>query len=259
MTRNNYIFKPNIATKSPIDLGYYLAGLIEGDGHFSKNQLIISGHENDFQFFETLQSLLGYGKISKYTNGRALRFVISSKAGLQRVILLCNGKFVGWHKFNQLLKHNYDKWLNIVLQEPKDENLALNNFWLCGFIEADGCFNITIRKCNTSITKTRVDLRLTMGQKDKYLLERIQPLLAAVHIYESKNTKNPHFRLTISGYKRLPAVIRYFDKYALQTRKYVHYRIFRRCFRFMQFKKHINFKGLKQVKHMQHTLSSVYK
>jgi hypothetical protein len=27
------------------DLGHYLAGLIEGDGHFSKEQLIISGHK----------------------------------------------------------------------------------------------------------------------------------------------------------------------------------------------------------------------
>jgi len=64
-----------------------------------------------------------------------------------------------------LLKHNYSKHLNIVLQQPKDKNMALNNFWFCGFIEADGCFNITIRKCNTGTTKTRVDLRLTILKK----------------------------------------------------------------------------------------------
>lgn len=133
-----------------------------GDGHFSKNQLIISGHEkNGYAFFNSLKLLLGCGEISKYTKGRALRFVVSSKAGLLRVIGLCNGKFVGWNKSNQLLKHSYDKGFNIILKQPKTENLALNNFWLCGFIEADGCFNITIRKCNTNTTKTRVDLRLS--------------------------------------------------------------------------------------------------
>jgi hypothetical protein len=43
-------------------------------------------------------------------------------------------EFVGWNKFNPLLKHNYDKRFNITLKQPKNENLALNNFWLCGFI-----------------------------------------------------------------------------------------------------------------------------
>lgn len=70
-----------LSPKSKTDLGYYLAGLIEGDGHFSKNQLIISGHENDYLFFESLKNLLGYGKVSKYTKGRALRFVVSSNGG----------------------------------------------------------------------------------------------------------------------------------------------------------------------------------
>jgi hypothetical protein len=99
----------------------------------------------------------------------------------------------------------------------------------------DGCFNITIRKCNTSITKTRVDLRLTIAQKDKYLLEQIQRIFTTSQIYQAKNVKNTHYRLTISGYKRLPMVIYYFDTYPLQTRKYTHYRMFRRCLRFMQF------------------------
>jgi hypothetical protein len=51
MIKNNRIFKSNIIPKSQIDLGYYLAGLIEGDGHFSKKQLIISGHQSDYEFF----------------------------------------------------------------------------------------------------------------------------------------------------------------------------------------------------------------
>jgi hypothetical protein len=207
MTKNNCILKSNITPKSETDLGYYLAGFIEGDGHFSKNQLIISGHENDYAFFNILKLQLEYGAISKYTKGRALRFVVSNKAGLQRVITLCNGKFVGWNKFNQLLKHNYDKRLNIALKQPKNKNLGLNNYWLCGFIEADGCFSITIRKCNSSTTKVRVDLRLTIAQKEKYLLELIQQKFSTAKIYSSKKPKNPHFRLTISGYKRLPAVI----------------------------------------------------
>ena len=55
MAKNNWVLKSTIAPRSDTDLGYYLAGLIEGDGHFSKNQLIISGHENDYEFYQNLR------------------------------------------------------------------------------------------------------------------------------------------------------------------------------------------------------------
>lgn len=237
--KQTMIFKSNIMPKSQIDLGWYLAGLIEGDGHFSKKQLIISGHLKDYVFFKALETNVGYGTTRKYSRGQALRFVISSKAGLRHVLSLCNGKWLGEYKYNQLIKHNYDKWLNFTLCRPNTD-FALNNFWFCGFIESDGCFNISLRKCNTSTTKMRVELRLTISQKHKFLLEQIQQVLKTTQIYESKNINNKHFRLTISGYTRLHKVINYFDTYALQTHKYEHYRLFRRCFRFMQLKKHLN-------------------
>lgn len=70
---------------------------------------------------------------------------------------------------------------------------------------------------------------------------------------------NKHFRLTISGYKRLPVIIYYFDTYCLQTCKYVHYRLFRRSFRFMQFKKHLFPEGFKVIKIFKACLQNVYK
>lgn len=251
-------FKSNIIPKTSVDLGYYLAGLIEGDGHFSKRQLIISGHQNDYEFFKILSPMLGYGTVSNYSKGRGLRFVISSKTGLRHVLSLCNGKFLGLHKYHQLVAHNWDQWLNIPLLPPSN-SLTLDNYWLCGFIEADGCFNITIRKCNTSATKRRVDLRLTIAQKDTFLLQRIQQVFQATQIYESRNKDSKHFRLTIAGYNRLPRVICYFDTYPLQTRKYIHYRLFRRSFRFMQFKKHLISEKLSIVKTFQTDIQNVYK
>lgn len=136
-------------------------------------------------FFKTLSILLGYGTVSQYSKGHGLRFVISSKTGLYHVVCLCNGKFVGYHKYNQLINHNYEQWLNITLLPPT-KKFTLNNFWFCGFIDADGCFSIIVRKCNTSTTKTPVDLRLTIAQKDKFLLEQIQRIFETPHIYESK-------------------------------------------------------------------------
>jgi hypothetical protein len=63
------------------DLGYYLAGLIEGDGHFSKKQLIISCHNGDNICFKQLIKHVGYGTLRPYSTGRASRFVICNKTG----------------------------------------------------------------------------------------------------------------------------------------------------------------------------------
>lgn len=90
-------FKSTYQTlQSQTELGHYLAGLIEGDGHFSKNQLIISSHIKDKPVLEALRKHVGYGTIKPYSQqSNALRFVISSKAGLRRVLKLINGKLNG--------------------------------------------------------------------------------------------------------------------------------------------------------------------
>lgn len=101
------------------------------DGHFSKNQLIISclpgTGSNDADHFKRLLILLGYGSLKPYSRssegGRALRFVISSNAGLKHVLNLINGKFVGVNKYNQLLKHDYASKLHILLLPPRNGRL----------------------------------------------------------------------------------------------------------------------------------------
>lgn len=136
--------------------------------------------------------------------GRALRFVICNRAGLKHTLKRINGKFVGYNKYNQLLKHGYDKKLNLTIKPPQP--LTLTDFWLCGFIDGDGCFNITIRKCTTSTTKSRVVIRLTVAQKHRFILDQIQQAFNATKLYVASNAahKNKHFRLTIAGYKRIP-------------------------------------------------------
>lgn len=256
METHVYVFKYK-SLVSQLDLGYYLAGLIEADGHFSKNQLIISCHSNDSDHFKQLLNSVGYGSLKPYSKGKALRFVISSVAGLKHVLNLINGKFVGFNKYNQLLKHDYANKLRMTFVPPQP--FVLNNCWLAGFIDGDGCFNITIRKCPTNKYRMRVDLRVTVAQKDRFILDQIKKAFDTCKIYVCRNKKNPHFRLTISGIKRLNKLIAYFDNIMLQTGKITHYRIFRRCFRFMQFKKHLNLSGLQQIKTWQQLLVNVYK
>ena len=127
----------NKSRNDPTDLAYYLAGLIESDGCFSRNKLEIVYHIKDLQAAYRLRTYLGYGSVYKHSSKKAIRFTISCKAGLRRVVNLCNGKFVTESKINQLIQHNYETKLGLTILPPTGV-LNLNNSWLAGFIDADG-------------------------------------------------------------------------------------------------------------------------
>jgi len=60
------------------DFGYYLAGLIDGDGHFSSaEQLVITFHNLDVYLAYYIKKRLGYGSVKKVKNKKAVIFVIS--------------------------------------------------------------------------------------------------------------------------------------------------------------------------------------
>ena len=92
--------KNNILNFTREDQGYYLAGLIEGDGCFSADRLRIIFHLKDFKVAQNLQTCLGFGQIYRLKNQQCVEFRIGTKAGLKYLLNLINGKFVGSEKIN---------------------------------------------------------------------------------------------------------------------------------------------------------------
>nr|YP_636196.1 hypothetical protein PsakCp023 [Tupiella akineta]AAV80620.1 hypothetical protein [Tupiella akineta] len=103
----------NITTFNENNLGFYLAGLIEKDGGFSKTDLRITFHLKDRINAENLQKAIGFGQVYRRKN-QAVTRNSSIKEGLQRVLHLTNGRFVGPFKINQLKKHNSKKKNNMI-------------------------------------------------------------------------------------------------------------------------------------------------
>jgi hypothetical protein len=94
--------------------GYYLAGLIDGDGHFSsKQQLVIVFNSLDVSLAYYIKKRLGFGSVKKVKNKNAFLLVIAARAGLEKVINLINGKFRTENKFNQITNNilNHPKYL----------------------------------------------------------------------------------------------------------------------------------------------------
>jgi hypothetical protein len=105
--------------------GHYLAGLIDGDGHFSsKQQLVIVFHSLDVSLAYYIKKRLGFGSVKKVKDKNAFLLVIVAREGLEKVINLINGKFRTENKFNQITNNilNHPKYLEF----SKKINLNLN-------------------------------------------------------------------------------------------------------------------------------------
>lgn len=67
------------------DLGYYLAGLIEGDGYIGERGFEVIFHESDVATAYYIKKRIGYGSISKVKDKKACKLSIFHKKGVERV------------------------------------------------------------------------------------------------------------------------------------------------------------------------------
>lgn len=86
--------------------GHYLAGLIDGDGHFSvQQQLVISFHALDAPLAYYVKRRLNYGSVRAVKSKQAYTLVVSSRQGLDVVLALINGKLRTKHRYNQVINN----------------------------------------------------------------------------------------------------------------------------------------------------------
>lgn len=233
-------------------LGYYLAGLIDGDGHFSKAlQLVIVFSSSDAFLAYNLKERLGYGNVKKVKDKNAYLWIISNKEGLLHVINLINGKLRTEHRFNQVLNNilshtRYkDQNLNFTMADLASPTKSNNfdNHWLAGFSDADASFQI---KFINRITRNKPEIRLNyqIDQKSDLLLIRIKEYLGG-NIGYRKSQDTYYYGSTNFGSAR--KVIQYFDQYHLQSRKHISYLRWRKVYRLIQNKEHLTEKGLAKI------------
>jgi hypothetical protein len=166
--------KNNIKQKKPKNLeefAYFLAGLIDADGHINKKELAITFHANDISVAYYLKKVIGIGSIRKLKNGRAYNFEIYSKKGLSQVIKLITNKLRLPLRIDQFNTHLVPK---IGCKPTKQDNSCLlNNHWLAGLIQGDGSFQIKLLKVKTKLG-LRVQLTMQISLKTNLLLKAIQ-------------------------------------------------------------------------------------
>ena len=132
-------------------LGYYLAGLIDGDGHFSKaQQLVITFSSPDAFLAYYLKGRLGYGNVRKVKDKNAYLLIVSNEKGMLNIIHLINGKLRTEHRFNQVVNNvlSHTKYADQNIHFTIDSSKNFDNHWLAGFSDASHTtFEIQLLTC----------------------------------------------------------------------------------------------------------------
>nr|YP_010044487.1 hypothetical protein J6816_mgp04 [Tolypocladium guangdongense]QPF24431.1 hypothetical protein [Tolypocladium guangdongense] len=160
-------------------LGYYLAGLIEGDGSIILRKgekesvspkIVFTYGKNEIFMYEKLNKILNTGVIYKEKN-EVYRYSITSSEAVIRIINLINGKF---RTPKILALHhaidNLNKWREAnLLKLPLDTSSLDSNAWLAGFIDADGHFSIKLTGSygsDSSESRGRVQCIFSINQSE---------------------------------------------------------------------------------------------
>ena len=235
------------------DFGHYLAGLIDGDGHFSKiPQLVIVFNKLDASLAYFIKGRIGYGNIYKVKNKEAIILVVSKSEGIRRVIELINGKIRSDNKLNQIN--------NNILSNPRFKDLPsgtismnmdsnLHNHWLAGFSDADASFQIKLINKNQ---RTEVRLNYQIDQKENTLLILIKNFLGG-NIGYRKSQDTYYYGSTSFG--SAVKVINYFDQYHLLSSKHLNYLKWRKAYILIQNKEHLTESVLEQIIKLKKTMN----
>lgn len=230
-------------------LGYYLAGLIEGDGYIGTREIIISIHIKDIKNAYYLKKMIGYGKVLPYSHtNNAIRLCFYTKEARYAVFKLINGKILGKYKRDQLVKQKYDIEFNTKIL-PLGKFDLLSNPWLTGFSDANGSFGIDISKSKTHKTSKNIKIHFRIKQKYGDLIYLVKDALGGkISILYKDNIDKRMYQYSSTNFKISKNVINYFDNYPpLHNSKYLDYLKWRKVYLLIQNKEHLTEKGIDKI------------
>ena len=260
--RNNTERIKNISIHVPTHLkplndeqfGHYLAGLIDGDGHFSsKQQLVIVFSSFDVKLAYYVKEIIGFGNVKKVKDKNAYLYIISNKEGIIKVINLINGKLRTLNKFNQVINNilAYPTYTKENLAFKLNDSNDLYNHWIAGFSDVDASFQI---KIITRDNKPRPEIRLNyqVDQKDNPILLLLKEFFGGNIGYRSSQNTYYYGSTSFGSAKK---VINYFDHFHLQSSKHINFLKWRKVYLLIQTKDHLTERGLDKIRKLKKSMN----
>ena len=232
---------------------WWLIGFAEGDGYFGIDKrgyltFKITQSTIDCQVLFFIKKSLGFGSVSLQSKtNNTHQYRVRDKKNLIKIINIFNGNFITKAKITQfksfLEAFNIKYNTNITYIEC-NKKVSLDNAWLSGFTDAEGCF--TSSAYLSKITnKHIVTVRYVISQKNdlefsQNLAVLIKGYITYIKSYDGYNTVVNHSKLNI--------IMNYIKKYPLKTKKHISYIRWLKVYELVKDKHHHNLKGIKKIK-----------
>lgn len=227
----------------------WFIGFTEGDGFFIVNNrgdlsFLINKSTSDIQVLDFIVETLGFGKVIRQSATKS-RLIVQNKKEIELIVSLFNGNLIlPSNKISfELFLLAYNSWVRqgkLKLDEVEIINSeiwpSLNNSWLAGFTDAEGCFS-----CSFLVKSNDFRIRYQIALKGMINLPILQHL---VIIFENGKVL-PHFvadvnEFIIVGLKACESVFYYFDKWNLYTNKSISYTLWKKVHVSISNKEHLN-------------------
>ena len=268
----------------------WFIGFLEGDGaileHKGRSCFVVT--QKDDKVLHEIQDVLNIGKVKHFYdnngNRKYSRFIVAENKGIFLLYLLLNGNLVLEARINQLRKWYtaltkasrlnyclfYSKIVPELIENPKEP--SLNNGWLSGFTDAEGCFSVKIANEKGSYY---VSVLFILDQKNEQIvLDKIGSLFSENkkaklrtpninHFFKSENNtfkiNNNMFRLTLSCNDKNKVIssklINYFNIYKLKTSKKESFRLWGEILDIVLGNQPLSPKNLSKVRKLRHNMN----
>ena len=222
--------------KSNTQFGAYLAGLIDGGGHFdTQGCCVIAFNSRDQQLAQMLRTRLSYGRIYKMKEKKAVILKISCKVGLLVLSRLIHNKLKHPIKINQFNMRIVPKFNGELNNTSTDTTLDFKSAWLAGFIDADGQLAIRILM-KTNNWRPEIRLLLKIDQKSDILIKQIHNYFGGYLGYRSLQYT---YYYSSTSFANMKKILKYLDKFTPKN-KYMclQYILMRKSYLLVQSKLH---------------------
>lgn len=264
------IHRPDHKFPDNSQIGFYLAGLIDGDGWISdknhQSKLVIAFHKKDIPLAYFLKNFFNNGTIRINNNSAVL--VFTDKKTLIKICFLIHNKLKVLskisrlnHLINNLLINDRESLIKLLDSEVPNKFSFLDNHYLAGLIDSDGCFSLRLinRKQREHLevkTETRLYLRIELHSKDKEILEELKNTFGGYISFRkhvNKLTTSESCAYNTVSFKNMYKIIQYLDKFSLNS-KYLEYTYMRKAYIMVQNKEHLTKEGLKKLEEYNNKL-----
>lgn len=195
---------------------------------------------------------MGFGSVSlQNKSSNTHQYRVRDKNNLIKIINIFNGNLITKAKiaqFKLFLECFNNKYETNILFIECNRKVTLDNAWLFGFTDAEGCFTCSTylnKVTNKHIVTVIYIISLASGHENdtefsKYLAYLINGYVTYIKSYDGYNTVVNHSKLNI--------IINYIKTYPLKTKKHVSYIRWLKVYDMVKNKHHLQSYGIENIK-----------